>query len=86
MVIIMHVGVLYRIFDEEGAAKQKSKAISVQFKYMDLTSVTRRRSAVKAFLLLSSVRKQPTEGLKVNTPGMDTSIMPISNMVHTVDN
>ena len=53
---------------------------------MDLTSVTRRRSAVKAFFLLSSVRKQPTEGLKVNTPGMDTSIMPISNRVHTVDN
>ena len=48
-----------------------------------VTSVTPRRSAVKGLLPLSSAKKQPTVGLKVN-PEMATSMILSSKRIHTV--
>ena len=52
-----------------GWSKQTSNNCAL---HTTLTSDTPRRSAVKGLLPLNNDRKQPTEGMKVNTPGMHT--------------
>ena len=66
--------------------QKRNKANSICSLHKSLTSVTPRRSAVKGLLPVSSDRKQLTEGMKVNTPVMDTSMMSNSKRIHIVSN